>query len=332
MENIPRPKFIKRIFTRRRTVLLLMLVLFVVFTVTSFVRMVGDPDFRRSDLPVSTVEDTLSARLQRDTEIASVRLEQGNISYEVGGSGKNMVLLHCWAGSKEYWKWTIQALIPHFRVYAPDLKGFGDSDKPKDGYTMADFSKLMADFFDMLGIDKAILVGHSMGGKIAVDFAEQHPDRVDKLVLVGTPVNKVSLGLRVFAWPIVGKPWYWLVRKIGQYTLRTEEAKSAWLKPTITSAVRSMKAFSTTDLTGKLPNIYMPTLIVMGEKDRSSAARQTRIFFQKLKDVRLCIVKYAGHSPMCENPTAFNHLLLDFSMGELNNSTYISTQDNWTQT
>jgi len=292
----------------------------VVFIGGSFIRMANDPDFCRSDLPVSTVEDTLSKKLQRDTEIARVQLEQGNISYEVGGSGKNVVLLHCWAGSKEYWKWTIRALIPHFRVYAPDLKGFGDSDKPKDGYTMADFSKLVADFFDVLGIDKAILVGHSMGGKIALDFAEQHPDRVDKLVLVGTPVGKVSFGLRVFAWPIVGKPWYWLVRKIGQYTLRTEEARSAWLKPTITSAVRSMKAFSETDLTERLSNIHVPTLIVIGEKDRSSAAGQARIFLQKLEDVRLGIVKHTGHSPMCENPAPFNRLLLDFSMGELSRS------------
>ena len=317
---MPQLRFIRRMITRRRMIPLLMLAFCVVFIGGSFIRMANDPDFCRSDLPVSTVEDTLSKKLQRDTEIARVQLEQGNISYEVGGSGKNVVLLHCWAGSKEYWKWTIRALIPHFRVYAPDLKGFGDSDKPKDGYTMADFSKLVADFFDVLGIDKAILVGYSMGGKIAVDFAEQHPDRVDKLVLVGTPVGKVSFGLRVFAWPIVGKPWYWLVRKIGQYTLRTEEARSAWLKPTITSAVRSMKAFSETDLTERLSNIHVPTLIVIGEKDRSSAAGQARIFLQKLEDVRLGIVKHTGHSPMCENPAPFNRLLLDFSMGELSRS------------
>jgi len=282
----------------------------------SFIDMLRDSDFRRSDLPIGTVEDTLSKSLHRDTEISRIQLKQGDITYEAGGSGKNMVLLHCWAGSKEYWKWTVQALIPHFRVYALDLKGFGDSDKPEDGYTMCDFSELVAEFCDMLGIDRAILVGHSMGGKIAVDFAEQYPDRVDKLVLVGTPVNKISFGLRVFAWPILGKPWYCLVRKIGQYTLRTQEAKKAWLKPTINSAVGSMKTFSRTDLTEKLPNIHVPTLVVMGEKDRSSAAKQAHIFLQKLEDVRLCIVKDAGHSPMCENPAAFNRLLLNWFIAE----------------
>jgi pimeloyl-ACP methyl ester carboxylesterase len=306
----------RSLITRRRVIPLLLLALCAVFIVGSFIKMIYDQDFRRSDLPVSTVEDTLSSRLQRDTEVARVHLKQGSISYEAGGSGKSMVLLHCWAGSKEYWKWTIQALIPHFRVHALDLKGFGDSDKPKDGYTMADFSRLVEDFFDMLGIDRAILVGHSMGGKIAVAFAEQHPDRVDKLVLVGTPVSKVSLGLRVFTWPIVGKPWYWLVRKIGQCTLRAQEAKEAWLKPTVNSAVKSMRAFSKTDLTDKLPNIHVPTLIVMGRKDHTTAVGQAHIFLQKLDNVRLCIIKYAGHSPMCENPKVFNRLLLDFAMSD----------------
>lgn len=293
---------------------LLVLIFFIGLMCWSFIRMVNDPDLRRSDLPIGTVENTLSSKVHRDTQVTCVRLEQGNISYEVGGSGRNIVLLHCWAGSKEYWKWTIQALTPHFRVYALDLKGFGDSDKPDDGYAMADFSRLIAEFFNALGISKAILVGHSMGGKIAINFAQAYPDKVDKLVLVGTPTEEISLGLRMFTLPIIGKPWYWLVRKIGYHTLQTQEARSAWLKPTINSAVNSMKAISSSDLTEELSSIYIPILVVMGEKDYSRHTRQAHALFQKLRSARLCIVKRAGHSPMCENPSAFNKLLLDFSM------------------
>jgi len=141
---------IKYITNRRRAIPILLFALCVVFIGGSFIRMWSDPDFRRSDLPLSTVEDTLSKSLQRDTEIAQVQLQQCKIVYEVGGDGEDVVLLHCWAGSKEYWKWTVQALIPHFRVYALDLKGFGDSDKPKDGYTMEDYSRLVAEFLDAL--------------------------------------------------------------------------------------------------------------------------------------------------------------------------------------
>ena len=93
---------LKRIFTRRGAIPLLIVALCLVFIGASFIQMVYDSDFRRSDLPISTVEDTLSAQFQRDTEIAGVHLEQGYISYEAGGSGRNVVLLHCWAGSKEY--------------------------------------------------------------------------------------------------------------------------------------------------------------------------------------------------------------------------------------
>ncbi len=317
---MPRLRAIRLIFTRRRIILILTFVFCLALIGGSFVRMVNDQALRRAYLPISTVEDTLSSELQRDTEIASVRLEQGDVSYEAGGSGDNIVLLHCWAGSREYWKWTIRSLVPQFRIYALDLKGFGDSEKPKDGYSMSDFSSLLVEFFDTLGIDKAVLVGHSMGGTIAVHFAEQYPERVEKLILVSTPVSKVSLGLRVFALPVVGKPWYWLVRKAGHYTLRTPEAKKAWLKPTINSAVKSMRAFSKADLTGKLSSIRAPTLIVTGEKDYTASAKQAYIFLQQLEDVRLCIVRNAGHSPMCENPAAFNRLLLDFLMGELGRS------------
>jgi pimeloyl-ACP methyl ester carboxylesterase len=170
----------------------------------------------------------------------------------------------------------------------------------------------VGDFMDSVGIDKAILVGHSLGGKIAVNFAEQYPDRVERLVLVGTPVNKVALGLRLFTWPVIGKPWYWVVKRIGKHSLQTQEAKRAWLKPTTNSAVKSMKAFSRTDLSGKLSRIHVPALVVIGDKDRSSAAKQASVFVQELENVRLCVVKHAGHSPMCENPAAFNRLLVDF--------------------
>jgi len=279
--------------------------------------MVNNPEFRRSELPLGTVEDALSDDLQTVTETAMLRLDQCNISYETGGEGENIVLIHSWGESKEYWKYTIHGLIDNYRVYALDLKGFGDSDKPKDGYAMIDYSDLILNFFNTLGIDKATIVGHSLGGKIGVHFAQEHPERVKKLVLVDTPAKKISLGLRIFTWPVIGKPWYYVVKKIGQYTFQTPETKNSWLKPTANSAVKSMKAFAKSDLTEKLPNINSPTLIVLGERDRSPAVKQANIFLQNIKNVRLAIVKQAGHSPMSENPKAFNRLLIDFLSGRL---------------
>lgn len=310
-QNIARRK------TRRRTIMLLTVLFFLLLIVASFIRMANNPEFRRSGLPLGTVEDALSVDLQSITEVSIVKLEQGNISYKSGGKGENIVLIHSWAGSKEYWKYTIHGLIDNYRVYALDLKGFGDSDKPKDGYTMADYSNLIADFFDTLKIDKATVVGHSLGGKIAVSFAEQYPSKIEKLVLVDTPVSKISVGLRIFTWRVIGKPWYYVVRAIGKYTFQSPEAKSSWLKPTGNSAVKSMKAFARTDLTDKLLNIDAPALVILGEHDRSTAASQVNIFLQNLKNVKLAIVKKAGHSPMSENPKAFNRLLIDFLDGRL---------------
>ena len=289
-------------------------IFFFILITVSFIKTIHDPYTHRSNLPLGTVEDTLSSKIQTNTKTAIVHLSNVDISYEYGGNGKNIIFLHCWAGSKEYWKYTAQALASNFRVYALDLKGFGDSDKPEDGYTIDDFTNLLKEFFNKIGINKAILVGHSMGGKIAVDFAERYPDKVEKLVLVGTPIGKVSLGLKMFTYPIIGKPWYWLVRKLVGHSLQTQEAKEAWSKPTTNSAINSMKMMSNTDLADKLPNICVPTLVVTGERDISANAKQNHIYLQRLKDVKFCIIRNAGHSPMCENPVAFNHLLLDFAV------------------
>ena len=193
---------------------------FLALMAVSFIKTVRVPSVHRSGLPISTVEDALSSKSQANTNKVVVHLSHGGVSYEYGGNGKNVVFLHCWAGSKEYWKLTIQALTPHFRVYALDLKGFGDSDKPDDGYTIEDFTNSVVEFFNAVKIDKAIIVGHSMGGKIAVDFTERYPDRVEKLVLVGTPIGKVSMGLRIFTFPIIGRPWYWLVKKLVDAAFR----------------------------------------------------------------------------------------------------------------
>jgi len=307
-------KIIRQITPRRKVIFVLTVTFFLTLMAVSFIRTVRDPSVHRSDLPISTVEDALSSRSQASTNKAVVHLSHGDVNYEYGGNGRNVVFLHCWAGSKEYWKWTTQALTPHFRVYALDLKGFGDSDKPDDGYTIDDFSNSVAEFFNAVKIDKAIIVGHSMGGKIAVDFTERYPDRVEKLVLVGTPIGKVSMGLRIFTFPIIGRPWYWIVRKLVGHSLQTQEAKDAWQKPTTNSAIKSMKMLSKTNIADKLMNIHVPTLVVTGERDRSANAKQNRVYLQNLKDVKLCIIRNAGHSPMCENPSAFSHLLLGFAM------------------
>src|SRR5581483_1554615 len=105
------------------------------------------------------------------------------IAYEVAGSGPPVVLLHGLSGSSRWWRRNIGALAPHRRVYIVDLIGFGAS-RGQARFVLAEAAGTLMRWLDLLGLARASLVGHSMGGLIAAELAADAPDRVDRLVLV----------------------------------------------------------------------------------------------------------------------------------------------------
>lgn len=122
----------------------------------------------------------------------SVRLPHGiNLEYVEQGSesGIPVVLLHGWTDSWNSFERVLPLLPESYYVFAPSLRGHGDSDKPSEGYNPKDFSDDVAAFMDALKLDSAVFVGFSMGGVVTKRLALDHPDRVDGLVLIGTPVN-----------------------------------------------------------------------------------------------------------------------------------------------
>jgi pimeloyl-ACP methyl ester carboxylesterase len=108
------------------------------------------------------------------------------LHYQVAGDGPAMVLLHGDGGSSADWQWVLPALASHYRVYAPDLPGSGASAKPAADYSPAFYARVVAGLFDSLGLDQAVVVGHSLGGLIALRLALAVPARVAALVLVSS--------------------------------------------------------------------------------------------------------------------------------------------------
>jgi len=270
---------------------------------------------RRKVFPVSTVEETLAAEIHNNTEVKKVYLpEHGNIAYEVGGEGEIVVLLHCWAGARQYWKYTIRDLLPYYRVYALDLKGFGESDRPKSGYRMTDFVDMLHDFLGVLGIDQAIIVGHSMGGSIAMLFTLDYPEQINKLVLVALPMSQGKIGHKLVGASVIGGLWYRAVRFLGARSLREPKAREIWLKPTVASATQSMRAFVKASPLMRIREINCPVLLILGKNDSAavSARPTTENEDTKRFDLKLAIIADARHSPHCENPDEFNKNLLAF--------------------
>ncbi|HUG35099.1 MAG TPA: alpha/beta hydrolase, partial [Anaerolineales bacterium] len=129
--------------------------------------------------------------------MSSITTDQGIVHYEVYGRGRPVILLHGWLGSWGLWQETMEYLGKYYRTYALDFWGFGESGKKRDTYAIQDFVGLVKQFMDQLGISRAPLVGHSMGGTVSLSIAIRYPERVSKVVVVGSPIVGSSL-----AWPL----------------------------------------------------------------------------------------------------------------------------------
>ena len=136
--------------------------------------------------------------------MSSIVTDHGIVHYETFGQGQPVILLHGWLGSWGYWLDTMEALGSNHRLYALDFWGFGDSGKRRQRYLINDFVELVEQFMDRLGISQAPVVGHSMGGTVALSLALSRPQRVCKVAVVGSPVVGTSLNLFLH---LAGYPW-----------------------------------------------------------------------------------------------------------------------------
>jgi len=106
--------------------------------------------------------------------------------WATGSTGPPLIFVHGLGQYTENWMYNITALAQHFRVYAPDLAGFGKSDKPDAPFTYDYFAQFLNDFMSAMNIPEAHLIGHSLGGAVLLRFAMDFPDHVNNLVLVGS--------------------------------------------------------------------------------------------------------------------------------------------------
>src|SRR6201997_5841508 len=143
----------------------------------------------------------------RDVEAPSLQyrtIHGHRRAFRIAGSGPAIVMLHGVGDSSTTWEPVHAKLAQRFTVIAPDLLGHGDSDKPRADYSLAAFANGMRDLLIALGIDRVTVVGHSYGGGVAMQFAYQYPQPVERIVLVssGGVSKDVSFALRLAALPM----------------------------------------------------------------------------------------------------------------------------------
>ncbi len=235
-----------------------------------------------------------------------------------------LVLLHGYPVSCYLWRHCIPALSEHFHVYAPDLPGHGDSDKPLDiDYNLDFFVDFLVNYYAAMGLASAALAAHDLGGNAALGFVSRHPERVSRFIIMDTAPY--------IEWPILAKilvkavqspavarltlspPVFSQILKrvvFAQPAVVTKELLDLYRKPWVENPngyrlygkIVSPPPEALIELRRNLQNIAVPTLILWAEKDPIFPAFVAKQLHQDIPDSQLEIVPNCGHFLQEEEP------------------------------
>ncbi len=248
----------------------------------------------------------------------------------VGDAGP-IILIHGLLSSALEWKWTLRALAATHRVWAIDLIGFGYSARViEPRYSFKYYAGTVREFLDALGLERATLVGHSLGGGIALQAALDFPDRVDKLVLLAPAVyptgwlKTIRVALQVPYLPQAVTQFI-LHPRVHRLALRGALGMRGLDDQTLAARARctnvrgsgaALLAMGRSALAASLPRglgrVAQPTLILWGERDPLLPVHHGRRLVRELPNAKLAIVKGAGHVLHEEFPDQTNSLILGF--------------------
>ena len=263
-----------------------------------------------------------------------------NIRYVEAGDGPVVLLLHGLADSLLSWYCNIDYLADAgYRVIAPDMPGSGDSDKPSHlEYDPDSAAEFVYDFTQELEIEKLSLVGSSAGGLVAALFSLEHPDMVEKMVLVGSGGfgRRVSWLLRLLSVPVLGDLMYqpWLNRKMGitkrlfhrtpdileellpeMDRLKALPGARAVLLRSIRSSITLRGLRQQEYIIERLKSSKVPLMTVWGADDRIIPVAHAEEVRRELPGSIIHIIPECGHWPQMEKPGLFNPMLTDFLKG-----------------
>ncbi|HEX9099411.1 MAG TPA: alpha/beta fold hydrolase [Candidatus Dormibacteraeota bacterium] len=270
-----------------------------------------------------------------------------------GGRGSPVVFIHG-LGSSGYmeWRFTLEAAAERHRVYAPDLPGYGRTEKPRARYTIPYFARFVERYIENRGLRSVVLVGASLGGRIALELALEQPQLVRKLVLVNTlGLGRPQIRMAQMAYGLVTIP------RVGEAVMRFTRDALSWASPKMIRRVAGRYAGPGSDLERSMDDVYLgnlremyagddfhnaylstvrslinPRALFGGHHDVTARLNEIKIPLQLIWGAddplfpvahadrahalvarsRLAVIAGAGHSPQAERPEEFNRVLLNF--------------------
>ena len=259
-----------------------------------------------------------------------------NIRYVVRGAGSPVLLIHGFDAFLENWWSNIGLLSKRYLVYAMDLPGHGLSDKSPFDYILFFVTEFAADFMQALGIEHASLIGHSMGGLLALSVAINFPEKVDKLILVDSASlsRELPLRYRLCAVPVVGdivvSPTikanlrYGMKRAFYNPDFLSEEIvdrdyelmKMPGTKQALLSIIRNNVSLSGPHpdvvMTDKLHLIKFPTLLIHGAQDQIVPVEHAQEACSLIPDAKIEVLDECGHCSQMEKAPEFNEVVMQF--------------------
>lgn len=249
-----------------------------------------------------------------------IKVNGVELYYERYGDGEPIIFSHGWLEDCAVWKPHVEGLAKNNCVILYDLRGHGKSDKPTGEYysvqTLADDLKYL---MQALKLDKAILVGFSLGGMLSLVYTLQNPTKVSRLVLVGTTAKMPRMAkVTGILMPFIG--YQTLIRKI-LIKIRFYKPSRDIVESFISKAMQVPKqvAYHTYieftnkyDIRSRVSEIKIPTLVIVGNNDKGIPIKSSQFLNREIEGSELKIILGSGHEVMVEKPDNFYQILKEF--------------------
>ncbi len=236
-----------------------------------------------------------------------IKIQDLNVNYIQYGEGKDILLLHGWGQNIEMMKPIGDNFCDRFRITILDFPGFGESDEPKETWTIEKYVKLLEELTKKLDIKKPIVIGHSFGGRVAIKYSSRN--LIDKLVLFGSPCIRIQETLPLYVRILKGIKKLPGMNSIGEYMKqfigsRDYKAASPIMRQTLVEVVNE-------DLSKYAREIEQPTLLIWGENDDEAPLNDAKELEKIMIDAALIILP-GTHYAYLENLATVVNILNNF--------------------
>ena len=244
-----------------------------------------------------------------------ITLRDHNVYYQKLGEGKDLIMLHGWKQDVSTFHNVSEELKKHFTLWLIDLPGFGRSENPKQAFMVGDYAGIVTDFIKKNQLEKPHLLGHSVGGNIAIKLASENGELIDKLVLESSSGIRPPKGVVRYLIYAGAKVFHYMIpnflnikdriRHKFYWKLESDYLNAGGLRNTLTNILNE-------DLSGSLSKIRNQTLLIWGEGDGQVNIKYAKQMYRKIPNSKLEILEGTGHFPHTEKPGKFLYFILDF--------------------